>query len=154
MASQFTVDSPDFDRVYRETGVATRDAVTTLWRVANEEASARRTGVREAIERDAPKEIILSPGATQNNLDTEFSTVLRFDGSTSFNLTGLQARPEPTIVYLVVLGSGTITVKNSSASSIDRNRILTYSGGDLVITTGLTAAFRYLNTKWREVKAA
>ena len=152
--AQFTVEAPDFDRIYNETGVATRDGITTLWRVANDEASSRRSAVREAIERDCPKEIILSPSVNQNNLDTEFATVLRFDGAASVDLTGLQARPEPTIVELTVLGAGTITLRNNSASSLERNRILTYSGANLAITTGLTVRLRYLNTRWREVKWA
>lgn len=154
MAQQLTIEAPDFDRVKRETGVSTRDAITTLWRVANEESGARRDGVRAAIERECPKEIILAPAGAQHDLDTEFATVLRFDGAAAFNLTGLQARPEPTVVYLVVMGAGTLTVKNENGSSLDRNRLLTYSGGDLIITTGLTGTFRYLNSRWREVKAA
>ena len=154
MANQFTIEAPDFDIIYRETGTATRDAITTLWRVANDEASARRSAVREAIERISPKEIILSPSAGMNNLDTQFATVIRFDGAASVNLTGLQARTEPSFLYLTVLGAGTITLKNNNASSLDRNKILTYSGGDVAITTGLTVQLMYLNTRWREVKWA
>ena len=152
--SQLTVESPDFDYIEREAGVHTRDAIQTLWLVANDEASSRRQGVREAIERIEPKEIILSPSGATNDLNTQFSGVIRFDGSTAFNLTGLQARPEPTFVYLTVLGSGTVTLKNESASSIARNRILTLSGGDVAITTGLTVLLMYLNTRWREVSWA
>lgn len=154
MAEQFTVVQPDYDRIKNETGVNTADGIQTLWLAVNDEAGSRRAGVREAIERFSPKAIIQSPGVAQNNLDTQFSTVLRFDGSTNVNLTGLRARPDPTFVYLYVLGSGTITLKNESASSIARNRILTYSGGDLALTTGLGAILVYLNSRWREWKAA
>jgi len=151
---QLTVEAPDFDYIEREAGIHTRDAVQTLWLVANDEAASRRQGVREAIERIQPKGIIQSPAADQNDLNTQFSGVMRFDGSVSFNITGLQARPEPTIVYLVVLGAGTVTLKNNSGSSIDRNRILTFSGGDLAIGTGETAMLMYLNTRWRQVSWA
>lgn len=154
MANQFTIEAPEFEHIYRETGTATRDGITTLWRVANDEAATRRSAVREAIERMCPKEIILSPAANQNNLDTEFATVLRFDGAAGVDLTGLQARVEPTILYVVVLGAGTITLRNESASSVARNRILTNSGGSLAVTTGLTVMLMYLNTRWREVKWA
>lgn len=154
MASQLTIDSPEFDYIYRESGRATRDGIHSLWLVANDEAASRRAGVREAIERICPKEIIQSPTAGQNDFDTQFATVLRFDGSTNFNLTGLQARTEPTVVYLYVLGSGTVTLKNESASSIDRNRILTYSGVDIAITTGKSAMLMYVNLRWREIKWA
>ena len=154
MAGQLTVESPDFDYIEREAGIHTRDAIQTLWLVANDEAASRRQGVREAIERIMPKGIIQSPSGATNDLDTQFAGVLRFDGATSFNLTGLQARPEPTFIYLTVLGSGTVTLKNASASSIERNRILTFSGGDVAIATGQTVLLMYLNTRWREVEWA
>lgn len=154
MASQLTIDSPEFDYVERETGVHTRDALYTLWLVANDEAASRRSGVREAIERLCPKEIILSPTVAQNDADTEFATVLRFDGSTSVNITGFQARPEPTVLFLFVLGSGTITLRNENASSIARNRILTNSGANLALTTNTAVMLMYLNTRWREMKWA
>ena len=154
MANNLTVEAPDFDYIYRETGVATRDAVQTLWLVANDEAATRRSAVREAIERQCPKEIILSPAGNQNDLDTQFATVIRFDGSTNFDLTGLQARTEPTILYLHVLGSGTVTLRHQNAGSLARNRIITYSGASLAVTTGLTVMLMYLNSRWREVKWA
>lgn len=149
---QLTVEAPDFPKIKKETGVATHDAMMALWLVANDEAASRRAGVREAIERIAPKEIILSLAANTNDRDTEFATVLRFDGAASVNLTGLQARPEPTILILFVLGAGTITLKNESASSLARNRIITSAGGDVAITTNRSVMLMYLNTRWREVK--
>ncbi|NBR88175.1 MAG: hypothetical protein EBT61_22275 [Verrucomicrobia bacterium] len=154
MANQLTIDSPEFDYIYREAGRATRDGIQSLWLVANDEAASRRAGVREAIERMCPKEIIQSPTASQNDYDTKLSTVLRFDGSTAINVTGFQARTEPTILFLFVLGSATITLKNESASSIDRNRILTFSGADLAIAQGKSVMLMYLNTRWREIKWA
>lgn len=151
---QLTITAPDFDRVKQETGVATRDAMNSLWLVANDEAASRRAGVREAIERLCPKEIISSPSANQNDSDTQFATVLRFDGSSAINITGFQARAEPTILVLFVLGSATITLKNESASSIARNRILSFSGGDLAIAAGKSVMLIYLNLRWRELKWA
>ena len=152
MASQFTVEAPDFQRIKRETGVETESAITLLWRVANDEASVRRAGVRSATERLEPKRINLSPSAIQNNLDTEFATVLRFDGAASVDLTGLQARPDPTLIILLVLGAGTITLKNASGSSLERNRIITSAGGDVAITTNRSVMLMYTNTRWRELK--
>ena len=154
MSSQFTIEAPDFDRIKGETGVATRDAITSLWRVANDEADTRRTGVRAATERMQPKSIILSPSVAQNNLDTQLATVLRFDGAASVNVTGLRARPDPTIVILFVIGAGTITLKHQSASSLERNRIVTNSSGDLAIATNKCVMLIYLNTRWREMKWA
>lgn len=152
MANQFTVEAPDFDRIKRETGVSTQEAITLLWRVANDEAESRRAGVRAATERMEPKAIALSPSVSQNNLDTQFATVLRFDGASSVNITGLQARPDPTIVILLVIGAGTITLKNQNASSLDRNRIVTSAGGDVAIATNKSVMLMYTNLRWRELK--
>lgn len=152
MSNQFTVEAPDFERIRQETGTETQTAVTLLWRVANDEAESRRAGVRAATERIEPKALLLTPSVNQNDLDTKFSTVLRFDGASSINLTGLQARPDPCIVILFVLGAGTITLKNESASSIARNRIVTASGGDVAITTNRSLMLMYTNTRWREMK--
>lgn len=152
MASQFTVEAPDFQQVRRETGVATEEAVTLLWRVANDEAESRRMGVRAATERMEPKALLLSPSVNQNDLNTQFATVLRFDGASSVDLTGLQARPDPTLVILFVLGAGTITLKNENVGSIDRNRIVTAAGGDVAITTNRSVMLIYTNSRWRELK--
>ena len=150
--SQLTIEAPNFDRIKGETGVETSAAIELLWAVANDEAASRRAGVRTATERMAPKRINLSPSVNQNNLDTEFATVLRFDGATSVDLTGLQARVDPTILILLVLGAGTITLKNASASSLERNRIITSAGGDVAITTNRSVMLIYSNTRWREIK--
>lgn len=152
MGNQFTVEAPDFDRIKRETGVSTLEGITLLWRVANDEAESRRAGVRSATERMEPKALLLTPAVNQNDLDTQFSTVLRFDGAASVNLTGLQARPDPTIVIIFVLGAGTITLKNQNVGSIDRNRIVTASGGDVAITTNRSVMLMYTNLRWRELK--
>ena len=149
--SQFTVEAPDFDYVKREAGPHTRDGLITIWEALNAEAEARRVGVRQAIERIAPKQIILSPSVSQNDLDTEFATVLRFDGAAGVDITGLQARTEPTAVFLVVLGTGTITLKNNNAGSIDRNKIITASAGDFPIATNEMAVVWYLNARWRQL---
>lgn len=147
---QLTVESPEFEYIRREAGIHTRDAIVSLWLVANNEAKLRRTGDREAIERIAPKLIELSPSAQVNDLDTQFATVLDFIGSTSVDLTGLQARVVPTFLFLVVRGSGTITLKNQNAGSLDRNRIVTSAGGDVAIATNEMAMLIYINSRWRQ----
>ena len=154
MANQFTVEAPDFDNIKRETGVNTRDGIQTIWLALNSESESRRIGVREASERIAPKLIELSPAANQNNLNTQFASVIQFNGAASVDVTGFQARVVPTFLFLVVLGAGTITLKHQSASSIDRNRIVTLSSGDLAIATNRTVLLCYLNTRWREINFA
>ena len=152
MGNNLTVESIDFEQVENETGVATRSGIELLWDVANDEAKSRRTGVRTATERWEKKGVILSPSVNQNDLDTQFATVLRFDGAANENLTGLQARADPTILILFVVGAGTITLKNESASSLDRNRIITSAGGDVAITTNRSVMLVYTNLRWRELK--
>mgnify|MGYP001562934104 FL=1 len=152
MGNNLTVESIDFEQVENETGVATRSGIELLWDVANDEAKSRRTGVRTATERWEKKGVILSPSVNQNDLDTQFATVLRFDGAASVDLTGLQARPDFTIVILFVIGAGTITLKNASGSSIERNRIITSAAGDVAITTNRSVMLLYTNTRWREIK--
>ncbi len=80
--------------------------------------------------------------------------LIRFDGGSAINVTGFQARVEGAIIIVSVLGAGTVTLKNNSGSSEDRNKILTQSGGDLAIATGFSAMLQYQNTRWREVKFA
>ena len=149
--SQYTIAAPDFDYVKREAGPHTRDGLITIWEALNAEAEARRTGVRQAIERLAPKGIILSPSVSQNDLDTEFATVLRFDGAASVNVTGLQARTDPTAIFLVVLGAGTISLTNQDAASIARNRIVTKTGATVALATNTITLLWYLNSRWRQL---
>lgn len=149
--SQFTIEAPDFGLIKRETGAHTESGFITIWEALNAEAKGRRTGVRQAIERINPKEIILSPGVSQNNLDTEFATVLRFDGAASVNITGIQQRPEPTAIFLAVLGAGTITLTNQDAASLDRNRIVTKTGASVALATNTITLLWYLNSRWRQL---
>lgn len=146
---QLTVESPDFENIKRETGVNTMDAIHTLWLVANDEAKSRRQGVRQAIERQNPKEIIIDLAVSQNDYDTEFATVLRSNGAASVNITGFLAKPEPTFIYLCVLGTGTITLKHNSASSEEVNRILSYTGADVAVAPNQAIRLVYLNSRWR-----
>ena len=149
--SQFTIEAPEFDLIKRESGPHTRDGIITIWEALNAEGQARRSGIRQAVERINPKEIILSPSVSQNNLDTEFATVLRFDGAAGVNITGIQQRPEPTAIFLVVLGAGTITLTNQDAASLDRNRIVTKTGASVALATNTITLLWYLNSRWRQL---
>ncbi len=154
MANNQTVSPPDFDRIRRGNFIEIADGMKTLWSVANTEARDRRLGVRAAIERIEPKYLVSEPAANQNNFNTDLSTILRFDGTVAVNVTGLQARVEGAIVIVMVIGSATITFKHNDGASEARNRILTFSGGDLAVVTNKSAMFAYLNTRWRELKWA
>lgn len=154
MGSNETVEAPDFDRIKKETGTATYDAIITLWRVANSEAKSRRTADRLAIDRFEKKTLISSPGVSQNDFDTEDVAIVRFDGSSAVNITGFRARPEGAIIIVFVIGSATITLKHNSGSSEARDRLLFQSGADLAVTTNKGCILLYQNTRWRELKLA
>jgi hypothetical protein len=151
MSNNQSVEAPDFDRIKREAGPATADGVRLLWAVANDEAQSRRTGIRTATERIAPKSLVDSPVGAQNNYDTNFATVLRFDGAAAANLTGLRARPENSIVIVIVLGAGTVTLTHNSGASEANNRILLAAGVDKPVATNQAVMLMYENLRWREV---
>lgn len=154
MPSQLTIESPDFDKVRKESGRATEDAIRLLWLVANDEARDRRNGVREAIERWEKKYIILAPTVNQNDLDTQNATIIRFDGASAVNVTGFKARVEGTIILVSVLGSATITLMHSNAGSEARNRILFQAAADKAVATNRDVFLKYLSSRWREISLA
>lgn len=156
MASNLTIESLDFDAIRRGDKRATGDAVEFLWLTLNEEARQRRRAVKLASDRAEWQVIIDEPTVQQNNYDIGNASVIEFRGATSFDLTGLLAPSAGAArrVLIVVLGSGTVTVKYNSASSDDVNRLLTHSAADVAITTNKCMEFTYLNSRWREHKYA
>lgn len=151
MSFNLTIESPQFEYIKKESGTHTSDAIRLLWAVANQEADARRKGLRVATERIAPKSIVNSPAAAQDNYDTQFGTIMRFDGAAAFNLTGLKARSENSIVIILVLGAGTVTLKHNSANSEAVNRILLAAGADKAVATNKAVMLSYQNLRWREL---
>lgn len=154
MAINLSIESPDFDRIGNGDARATMDGIRLLWMAMNAEASNRRQAIRQVGDRMDKAVLVLSPTAAQHNLAYGNVTTLRFDGSTSVNLTGIRAGLEGSILLLVVLGSGTITLVDDSSSSEATNRILTASGSDLAVATNTAVMLQYLNARWREVKWA
>ncbi len=154
MSDNLTVTAPDFDYIKKEAGVHTMDGIRLLWSVANSEAKDRRTGIRLAIERQEVKTLVDSPTLSQNDYDTAYSTTLRFDGASNINITGLKARVEGARVRILVLGAGTITLKQNSGSSEAVNRMLFASGADKAVATNKACELEYQNARWREISLA
>lgn len=154
MSVNLTIEAPPFELIKKEAGPNTADAVRLLWSVANQEAAERRSGIRIATERIAPKSRIDSPGAAQDNYDTQYATIIRFDGAVAVNVTGFRARSENTLLIVLVLGAATITLKHDSANSEARNRILMAGGADKAIATNQSVILLYENTRWRELELA
>lgn len=154
MSTNLTIESFDFERIKREAGTVTADAIHTLWSVANSEAKSRRTGLRVATERIAPKSVIDSPAAQQDDYDTQDGAIIRFDGAVAFDLTGLRSRSDNTIMIIMVLGAGTVTIKQNSGASEAANRILLAAGADKAVATNKSIVLVYENTRWRELDLA
>jgi hypothetical protein len=150
MAENLSIESPDFDRIKKESGPSTRDAVQLLWFVANGEGAERRRGVRAAQEEDLKKTKSDAPTTDQHNYDTEGSPIIVFVGSTSFNLTGIRNGLQGMGRTIHNLGTGTITLKHESALSDATNRLDTNLDADVPIPTGQCARLRYLNSRWRQ----
>lgn len=150
MSENQTVSAPDFDRIRKETGVTTRDAINLLWLVANDEAAQRRRGILRAMQTDERKVLSDAPTTTQNNYDTQDASVLKFTSSSTFDLTGIRNGTEGRLVEICNLGSATLTVKYDSASSDAINRFDMASAADVAVTTGKWFIARYLNNRWRQ----
>lgn len=156
MAGNLTIESLDFEAIRSGDDQATGDALEFIWLALNNEASQRRRGQRQASERAEWQTDIISPTADVTDYDMGNVSVLRFDGAAAVNVTGLLAPSAGAsrLLILQVLGAGTITLKHASLSSEEPNRILTYSAGDLAITTNKAVALLYQNSRWRELKWA
>lgn len=152
MATNLTIESPNFEKIGKEAGQFTADAINTLWAVLNETRAELRRGDRQAQDIVAPKVLTLSPTTAVSNLDLQGCSVLSFVGSTAVNFTGMRA-PETNqtrIVYVQVSGSGTITAKHN-ATSETANQLTHASGADVSLATGAGIIYVYLASKWREV---
>ena len=114
MSSNLTIESPNFDKINKEAGQFTSDAVSLLWAALNDTRATERRGHRLSVEQLAPKVIQVSAAASVNNLDLQGGSVVEFTGGSSQNLTGFRApdtgRTRLVVVY--VSGAGTITTKH------------------------------------------
>jgi hypothetical protein len=152
LANNLTIESPNFEKIAKEAGQFTSDAVTTLWAALNDTRATLRRLFRQASEKLEPKVLTLAPSATISNLDLEGGSVLSFTGSSAVNFTGMRA-PESGSTRLVFVhnsGSATITVKHN-ATSETANQIVLSTGADYSMTTGKGIQLAYLVSKWREV---
>lgn len=152
MASNLTIEAPNFEKITKEAGQFTSDAISTLWAALNLTRQELRVGVRMATDIAAPKVLTLAPSASVNDLDLQGCSVLSFTGSSAVNFTGMRA-PETNhtrIVYVQVNGSATITAKHN-ATSETANQLTHGSGADVTLATGAGIIYVYLAGKWREV---
>lgn len=152
MASNLTIESPNFDKIKKEAGQFTRDAVNVLWAALNDTRAMLRRGIRETAEAVEPKVLTIQPSSTVSDLDLQGCSVVSFVGSSAINFTGMRA-PETgaaRIVWVQVSGSGTITAKHNTTSET-QNQLTNSPGTDFAMSTGKGITYVYLASKWREV---
>lgn len=151
MATNQTVESPNFEKINKEAGQFTSDAVNLLWTAVNDTRATERRDFRQR----QLKVITKSASASVDNLDLEETaliTVVSFTGGSAQNFTGARA-PETGQSRLLVVqvnGAGTITIKHN-ATSETANQFVNSSGADLARATGTGAVYIYLESKWRQV---
>lgn len=152
MATNQTVEAPNYEKIAKEAGQFTSDAINLLWLALNDTRATERRDFRAASEKLAPKVLSVTAAASIDNLDLEGASIVSFVGTTAQNLTGMRA-PETgksRLVFIQVNGTGTITVKNN-ATSETANQIVLSTGADTARATGTGIVLVYLNSKWREV---
>lgn len=151
MALNLTVESPNFEKINKEAGQFTSDAIAVIWAALNDTRAAGRRDFRRASEKIAPKILSLSPTASVDDLDSQGASTVSFTGGTQ-NFTGVRAPEtgEARILFIHNSGAGTITIKNT-ATSETANQFATATAGDVALATGQGIVFQYLASKWREV---
>jgi hypothetical protein len=153
MAENLTIEAPDFNRIKKEAGDATRDACNTLWSVLNDVDATQRRGIRQSKEFIQPKTLTFAHTANMDNYEHENSTLLVFTGTAAVNLTGIRA-PETNKSAILILhntGTGTITVKHNSASSIAENRISMTAAADFTLSTAKSLILAYIGGIYRQI---
>lgn len=153
MAENLTIEAPDFERIKKEAGDATRDAANTLWSVLNSVDATQRRGIRRAQEFFQPKTTTIAHTANLDNYDHENASLLVFTGTAAINLTGIKA-PESNKSAILVLhniGTGTITVKHNSVSSIAENRISLTAAVDFSLAINKSLILAYINGFYRQI---
>lgn len=152
MSNNLTIESPQFEKIRKEAGQFTYDAINLIWQALNDTRAVERRDFRRASESIEPKVLTIAPAASVNNLDLQGASVLSFTGASAQNLTGFRA-PETgrsRILFVQVSGAGTITVKHNVTSET-ANRISTSTGADIALATGGKIIFAYLEARWRQV---
>ena len=152
MATNLTIESPNVEKIAKEAGQFTSDAVGLLWVALNETRADLRRLTRVNRETLQPKVLTIAPSASVDNLDLQGASVVEFTGASSVNLTGFRA-PETgatRLLFVVVSGAGTITAKHNVTSET-LNRLVNGSGGDVTLATNAGIVYVYLSGRWREV---
>lgn len=152
MAINQTIESPNFEKINKEAGQFTSDAISLLWNAINDTRKTERMDFRRVSERMEPKVLTIDAGASVDNLDLDGASVISFIGASAQNFTGMRA-PEPgksRVVLVQVSGAGTITAKHNATSSTE-NQLVNTLGVDKALATNAGIVYVYTAAKWRQV---
>jgi hypothetical protein len=152
MSNNLTIESPNFEKISKEAGQFTSDAISTLWSALNDTRKTERVDFRLARDLIAPKVLPLAASASVDNLDLAGCSVIQFTGSTAQNFTGMRA-PETGVTRIVLIhntGAGTITAKHNATSEAT-NRLSNSTAADVALATGASRLYIYLSSLWRDV---
>ena len=152
MAFNKTIESPNFEKIAKEAGSFTSDAINLLWIALNDTRKSERQDFRQAVDLLAPKVLSIAPAASVDNLDLEGGSIVSFTGSTAVNFTGMRAPDtgKSRVVFVQVSGSATITAKHQVTSDA-ANRLVNNTGLDVSLTTDKGALYVYLASRWRHI---
>lgn len=152
MASNLTIESPNFEKIGKEAGQFTSDAVSLLWSALNDTRKSERVDFRRSKDIMAPKVLTLQAAASVDNLDLSGCSVVSFTGASAQNFTGMRAPDtgDTRIVVIHVSGAGTITVKHNLTSD-SVNRFFNNPAADRALATNGVAVYIYLASLWRQV---
>lgn len=91
-----------------------------------------------------------------NNLDLTPQTLVRISSAGNYDLTGIIPDPDPSsgsgrLIYIVNVGSNTVTFKNQDTASSAQNRFITHNGNNLSLPSGHIALAIYdgVASRWR-----
>jgi hypothetical protein len=152
VSTNLTIEAPNFEKIAKEAGQFTSDAINLLWAALNDTRKVERMDFRLVKDILAPRVLTISPSASVDNLDLQGCSVVSFTGASSVNLTGFRA-PETgqsRVLFLEVSGAGTITAKHNVTSEA-ANRLVLDGAGDVTLATNAGIILVYLASRWREV---
>lgn len=152
MGVNLTIESPNFEKITKEAGDYTSNAINTLWAALNDVRKTERIDFRQAKDILTPKILTVDAAASVNDLDLQGCSVVSFIGSTAQNFTGLRAPStgESRLVVVQTSGTGTITAKHSVTSEAS-NQLVNSTGADVSLSTNKGTFYIYIASRWRQV---
>jgi hypothetical protein len=151
MAENLVIESPDFEAIRARAGYEASDAVKLLWFALNAEIKLRQQTVRRATDTLEGKVFTTAPTSRRASVDAGRATVVHFNSSTAFTLTGIRNGVEGRILFFHNTGSGTVTFDHQSGSSVATNRIVTDDTTNQAVATSFSFGVQYLSNRWRHM---